>query len=140
MIIQAFRFVLADSDDHFDEYLRPVLVNMLGTMLDDPDLENRRLALGAVNAATNNKPEILLPHLTQLVPSIMKESHVKPELVREVQMGPFKHKVDDGLEIRKVDMSLNFEVPTTDMNAECLRTPLLAHGQCIQSNQPVWSF
>jgi cullin-associated NEDD8-dissociated protein 1 len=31
----------------------------------------------------------------------MKETVMKPELVREVQMGPFKHKIDDGLEIRK---------------------------------------
>ena len=32
----------------------------------------------------------------------MHESIIKQELIREVTMGPFKHKIDDGLEVRKV--------------------------------------
>lgn len=102
MIIQAFRFTLADSDESFDEVLRPCLVRVLITMLNDINLENRRLALGALNSATQNKRDILLPHLAQLIPLVMRESKLKPELVRDVAMGPFKHKVDDGLEVRKV--------------------------------------
>jgi cullin-associated NEDD8-dissociated protein 1 len=74
---------------------------MLITMLNEPDLENRRLALMTFNSAMHNKPDIILPALDQLLPLAMKETVVKPELIREVQMGPFKHKVDDGLEIRK---------------------------------------
>ncbi|KAL8903688.1 MAG: hypothetical protein Q9207_003757 [Kuettlingeria erythrocarpa] len=101
MAIQAMRFTLSDSDETFDQVLRPVLVPMLITMLNDDDLENRRLALGVLNSATHNKSEVILPSLTELVPLVMKESMVKPELIREVQMGPFKHKVDDGLEVRK---------------------------------------
>ncbi|KAL8763671.1 MAG: hypothetical protein Q9184_000566 [Pyrenodesmia sp. 2 TL-2023] len=101
MAIQAMRFTLSDSDENFDEVLRPVLVPMLITMLNDGDLENRRLALGVLNSATHNKSEMILPSLTELVPLVMKESMIKPELIREVQMGPFKHKVDDGLEVRK---------------------------------------
>lgn len=102
MVIQALRFTLADSDETFDEILRPSLVRMLTTMLNDLNLENRRLALGALNSATHNQRDILLPHLAELLPLVMKESKVKPELVRDVAMGPFKHKVDDGLEVRKV--------------------------------------
>ncbi|KAL8770901.1 MAG: hypothetical protein Q9209_003552 [Squamulea sp. 1 TL-2023] len=101
MAIQAVRFTLSDSDEGFDEVLKPILVAMLTTMLNDEDLENRRLALGALNSATHNKSEMILPDLANLVPLVMKESKIKPELVREVQMGPFKHKVDDGLEVRK---------------------------------------
>jgi len=74
---------------------------MLVQMLNEADLENRRLALTTFNSAMHNKPHIILPALDQLLPLAMKETHVKPELIREVQMGPFKHKVDDGLEIRK---------------------------------------
>lgn len=71
-------------------------------MLTDSDLDNQRLALGALNSATHNKSDIIFPHLAQLIPLVMKESKINPALIREVQMGPFKHKVDDGLELRKV--------------------------------------
>ncbi|KAL8933048.1 MAG: hypothetical protein Q9211_005993, partial [Gyalolechia sp. 1 TL-2023] len=101
MAIQAIRFTLSDSDEDFDEVLRPILIPMLNRMLNDNDLENRRLALGVLNSATHNKSDMILPNLKDLVPLVMKESTVKPELIREVQMGPFKHKVDDGLDIRK---------------------------------------
>lgn len=102
MAIQATRFTLSDSDESFDDVLRPMLIPMLIAMLNDDNLENRRLALGVLNSATHNKSEMILPNLTELVPLVMKESVVKLELIREVQMGPFKHKVDDGLEVRKV--------------------------------------
>lgn len=85
---------------------------MLISMLKDNNLENRRLALGVLNSATHNKPDMILPSLTDLVPLVMKESVVKPELIREVQMGPFKHKVDDGLEIRKVWSILPYSAVT----------------------------
>jgi len=102
MVIQAIRFTFADSDERLDNVLKPLMIKMLNTMLDDNDLENRRLALSTLNSAMHNKPEMVLPHLAQLLPLVMRDSKIKPELIREVQMGPFKHKVDDGLEVRKV--------------------------------------
>lgn len=101
MVIQATRFTFADADDSFDEVLKPMLTKMLITMLNDIAMENRRLALSTLDSAIRNKPEFVLPDLSQLVPLVLNESKVKPELIREVQMGPFKHKVDDGLEVRK---------------------------------------
>ncbi|KAL8835756.1 MAG: hypothetical protein Q9170_003188 [Blastenia crenularia] len=101
VVIQAIRFALSDSDEAFDEVLRPMLIPMLDSMLNDDNLENRRLALGVLNSATHNKSEMILPNLKNLLPLVMKESSIKPELIREVQMGPFKHKVDDGLDVRK---------------------------------------
>ena len=101
MVISALRYTLADTDEAYDEYLKPIVIPMLVQMLKEPDLENRRLALTTFNSAMHNKPHIIIPALDQLLPFAMQETHVKPELIREVQMGPFKHKVDDGLEIRK---------------------------------------
>jgi cullin-associated NEDD8-dissociated protein 1 len=101
MVISALRYTFSDTDEAYDEYLRPIVVPMLVKMLNESDLENRRLALMTFNSAMHNKPDIILPALDQLLPLAMKETVVKPELIREVQMGPFKHKVDDGLEIRK---------------------------------------
>lgn len=104
MIIQAIRYTLPDSDETFDVVLNATLIDMLVVMLRDPELENRRLALTTLNSAAHNKPDLIIPNLAQLLPLVMQESVVKPELVREVMMGPFKHKLDDGLEVRKVSL------------------------------------
>jgi cullin-associated NEDD8-dissociated protein 1 len=53
--------------------------------------------------------DIIYPHLAELMPAVIGDTHVKPELIREVQMGPFKHKVDDGLDLRKVSFLLIFK-------------------------------
>ncbi|KAI0457136.1 armadillo-type protein [Xylaria acuta] len=99
--VQALRYTLPDSDEVFDAELKSVLFDMILTVLKDDILEIRRLGMTALNSATHNKPELILPHLGELVPFVMAESTIKKELIREVQMGPFKHTVDDGLEARK---------------------------------------
>ncbi|KAB8299785.1 hypothetical protein EYC80_000037 [Monilinia laxa] len=101
MVIQAIRYTLSDSDDSLDSVLKIMLIDMLKVMLTDTELENRRLALTTLNAAAHNKPDLINPNLSQLLPLVMNESVIKEDLIREVMMGPFKHKVDDGLEVRK---------------------------------------
>lgn len=102
MAIQAIRYTLPDGDEKFDAIMKTNLVDILALMLRDPELENRRLALTTLNSAAHNKPGLIIPNLGLLLPFVMLESVVKPELIREVTMGPFKHKIDDGLEVRKV--------------------------------------
>ena len=80
---------------------------MLSLMLNDPNVENRRLALGTLNAAIHHKSDIVLPQLSNLLPLVLKDSKIDKDLIREVQMGPFKHKVDDGLELRKVSLDIS---------------------------------
>ncbi|KAJ5148143.1 hypothetical protein N7526_001495 [Penicillium atrosanguineum] len=101
VVISAFRYTLADSSDAYNNVLRPLMVPLLTNMLADSDLGNHRLALTTLNSAIHNKMNLLLPHLDELLPAVFGDTQIKPELIREVQMGPFKHKVDDGLDLRK---------------------------------------
>jgi cullin-associated NEDD8-dissociated protein 1 len=102
LVISALRYTFTDTDTGYDDCLRPVVVDFLETMLQDSELENRRLALTALNSAATNKAHLLAgAGLEKLLPLVYAESILKPELVREIQMGPFRHRVDDGLEVRK---------------------------------------
>ena len=102
MAVQAVRYTLPESDEAFDAMLKRTLINMLLVMMQDSDMEIRRLAMSTLNSAAHNKPDLILPHLGELVPFVLSESVIKPELIKEVLLGPFKHLVDDGLEVRKV--------------------------------------
>lgn len=102
MAVQAVRYSLPESDETFDNMLRHVLVDMILTMLKDPEMEIRRLALTTLNSAAHNKPDLILPHLSQLMPLVFSETMINQALIREVKLGPFTHIVDDGLELRKV--------------------------------------
>lgn len=101
MVISALRYVFSDTEASYNPNLQVTIIPMLATMLNDQDLDNERLSLATFNGALHNKPDLVLPHLPELLPFAMKASVIRPELIREVQMGPFKHKVDDGLEMRK---------------------------------------
>jgi len=135
--VQALRYTLPEDSEAFDDVLKGSLVDMLKTTLEDPDLEIRRHALSTFNSASHNKPELILGHCHQLVPFVMKETKIRPELVREVQMGPFKHIIDDGLEVRKVCRILPC---TVDCLADTsllggVRDTLRAHADCLFAHQ-----
>jgi len=125
MVISALRYIFADTDSSYDGYLSPLLIPMLKTMLSETDLENRRLALTTLNSAAHNKPALILPHLQQLLPFVMQETVPNPQLIREVQMGPFKHKVDDGLEIRKAAYETVHSLVATPAALAALDAPAL---------------
>ena len=69
----------------------------------DESVVVRRGAIAFMNSVAHNNPETLRKQLSgPALNALYNETKVRPELIREVMMGPFKHKIDDGLEIRKV--------------------------------------
>lgn len=66
--------------------------------------------IGTFNSALHNKKTLVLPQLSSLLPYAMRATHPRPDLIREVQMGPFKHKVDDGAGIRRAAYGVLYDL------------------------------
>mmetsp|Transcript_3606 Transcript_3606/g.5600 ORF Transcript_3606/g.5600 Transcript_3606/m.5600 type:complete len:1280 (-) Transcript_3606:211-4050(-) len=79
------------------------LKESLLTCLSDEELQVRKAALHSVNVVclSPSCSEILRAHTEMIFERIKEDSKLRPELIREVDLGPFKHKVDDGLPLRK---------------------------------------
>ncbi|KAK9450583.1 armadillo-type protein [Limtongia smithiae] len=92
--------VAIEDSTSTDEVLTP-LVEDFFALLQDSDLENRRLAISAVASIAHNKPQLLAEYLARVLPLLFADTFPRAEYIREVQMGPFKHKIDDALDVRK---------------------------------------
>lgn len=66
----------------------------------------RRAGIAALVSAAHQKPEKIHHLLGELMPILYGETVVRKDLIHIVDMGPFKHVVDDGLEVRKVGKAL----------------------------------
>ena len=75
-------------------------MDSLLSLLSDSDLEVQRSALLMVNAAIRHQADLIRGKLREsVVPILFNIMQFKQE--RVVDLGPFKHKVDDGLPLRK---------------------------------------
>lgn len=108
LLLSAFR-VTVTSDSaaahatNVTEGIKPMLQEVLRLIPREDNLENRRMAITIINAAAHSRMDDLLrPMLGDCIAVLLQETKVRTELIREVIMGPFRHKVDDGLDIRKV--------------------------------------
>ncbi|GAA5823321.1 hypothetical protein JCM11251_007565 [Rhodosporidiobolus azoricus] len=99
-VIAALRFTFTNDSSTYDELLAP-LIGEFFKLMQDSDLGVRRLALSSLNSAAHNKPHLVRPHLDTLLPELYAQTEIDASLIRIVEMGPFKHKVDDGLDVRK---------------------------------------
>lgn len=95
--------------------LRP-LQAICESLLNDTDLDVKRATLMLVNAGVHHQPNLFEPFLRSLLPYVLATLDLKLE--RTVDLGPFKHKVDDGLPLRKV--ALNCVETVLDMLADHL--------------------
>ncbi|XP_069025660.1 cullin-associated NEDD8-dissociated protein 2 [Embiotoca jacksoni] len=99
-VVTAIKFTIVDHPAPVDSLLKDCIGDFLKTLQDD-DINVRRVALVMFNSAAHNKPSLIRGLLATVLPHLYKETQIRKDLIREVEMGPFKHTVDDGLDVRK---------------------------------------
>ncbi|MGH0163909.1 UNVERIFIED_CONTAM: hypothetical protein FKN15_056135 [Acipenser sinensis] len=99
-VVTAIKFTITEQLLPIDALLKGCIGDFLKT-LQDPDLNVRRVALVMFNSAAHNKPSLIRDHLDSVLPHLYNETRIRKDLIREVEMGPFRHTVDDGLDVRK---------------------------------------
>ncbi|XP_070815240.1 cullin-associated NEDD8-dissociated protein 2 [Chaetodon trifascialis] len=99
-VVTAIKFTIIDQPAPIDSLLKDCIGDFLKT-LQDGDINVRRVALVMFNSAAHNKPSLIRGLLATVLPHLYKETQIRKDLIREVEMGPFKHTVDDGLDVRK---------------------------------------
>ncbi|KAJ2738431.1 hypothetical protein GGI20_006276, partial [Coemansia sp. BCRC 34301] len=100
--ITAFRTVLADKhlSSQCDVQTKLVLPTILAR-ISDADINVRRLTLLALYTLIQTKLELVEDIIPAIQPALFQQTVIDTSVVREISMGPFKRKIDDGLETRK---------------------------------------
>lgn len=99
--------------------LEPALPEFVG-LIADPDVLVSKNALQAVQAIARSRHGLLSPLLNQILGLVFDKTAKNPHLVRVVDLGPFQHEEDFGLDLRKasfgimrtlIDSPLAYQVP-----------------------------
>eukprot|EP01012_Entosiphon_sulcatum_P043475 TRINITY_DN577_c0_g1_i1.p2 TRINITY_DN577_c0_g1~~TRINITY_DN577_c0_g1_i1.p2 ORF type:complete len:1259 (+),score=388.11 TRINITY_DN577_c0_g1_i1:1133-4909(+) len=106
-IVTALKYTITEHPQPIDQLLREQLKGFLVAAFDKggenklATVKIRRAAILLFTAAAHNKPDLVRSDLGSYMPALYGETPLDKDLIREVNLGPFKHKVDDGLELRK---------------------------------------
>lgn len=99
-VVSAVRHTLVDAPHPVDQLLPAALPDFLAR-IGDEDRHVRRAAVQVLSTAAHNKPGLVVDHLPAALPLLYQQTIVNKDLIRTVDLGPFKHQIDDGLELRK---------------------------------------
>lgn len=99
-VVTSVKFAITEQPQKSDEPLRELFGQFIA-LIKDSNVNVRKQTLLTLNFAAHHKPDLVKPILPTYLPAIYNEAKINPALIREVDLGPFKHKVDDGLEVRK---------------------------------------
>ncbi|AQK60434.1 Cullin-associated NEDD8-dissociated protein 1 [Zea mays] len=96
----AIKYSIVERPEKIDEIMYSKISTFL-MLIKDSDRHVRRAAVLALSTAAHNKPNLIKGLLPEILPLLYDQTVIKQELIRTVDLGPFKHVVDDGLELRK---------------------------------------
>jgi cullin-associated NEDD8-dissociated protein 1 len=93
----AFRYLCTKNTSAEDIF---PLVDPLFHLVNENDLNVRKSVLGSLNSLAYNIPKALQQVNSFFENALADVCKFKPELVKEIELGPFKYKVDEGLALR----------------------------------------
>jgi cullin-associated NEDD8-dissociated protein 1 len=99
-ITTAVKFTIFEKSLPVDKVLKEHIGAFLD-LLSDPEIPVRKAVMLSLNYVAHHKPKIIRDVLGKYLPNLYGESKIKKELIKEVDLGPFKHKVDAGIELRQ---------------------------------------
>lgn len=102
-VVAAIKYsIVSDASAHPE--IDGLLANNLSTFFDllkDSEVSVRHAALLTFNYLSSHRPALVRPVLDQYLPVLYSQTTPKPELITVVKLGPFEHKVDNGLVLRQ---------------------------------------
>jgi len=99
--ISAVKYTITEQQRDTDDKLKKDLPSFLKLLDKSQSVTVRRAAVLLLNSAAHNKPALIVESLDSILPHLYQETVFDESLVRVVFLGPFKHRSDDGLELRK---------------------------------------
>eukprot|EP01127_Copromyxa_protea_P015661 TRINITY_DN4544_c0_g1_i1.p1 TRINITY_DN4544_c0_g1~~TRINITY_DN4544_c0_g1_i1.p1 ORF type:complete len:1238 (+),score=400.75 TRINITY_DN4544_c0_g1_i1:38-3751(+) len=99
-VTTAIKFTIFEKSLPVDKVLKEHIGAFLD-LLSDPEIPVRKAVMLSLNYVAHHKPKIIRDLLGKYLPALYGETKVKKELIKEVDLGPFKHKVDAGIELRQ---------------------------------------
>jgi len=99
-VTTAIKFTIFEKSLPVDKVLKEHIGAFL-VLLSDPEIPVRKSVMLSLNYVAHHKPKIIRDLLGDYLPNLYGETKIKKELIKEVDLGPFKHKVDAGIELRQ---------------------------------------
>jgi len=99
-VTTAIKFTIFEKSLPVDKVLKEHISAFLD-LLSDPEIPVRKAVMLSLNYVAHHKPKIIRDLLSKHLPLLYGETKIKKELIKEVDLGPFKHKVDAGIELRQ---------------------------------------
>jgi len=99
-VATSLKYTILEKSSPVDKVLKESMGDFL-SLITDSVLEVRKAMLVSLNHIGHHKAKIIRDSLSKNLAYIYGETKLKPELIKEVILGPFKHKIDTGLEVRQ---------------------------------------
>jgi cullin-associated NEDD8-dissociated protein 1 len=105
-VVSAIKFVVAMGpselvpSENVDAHLRKHISYFLA-LANDTDVTVRKSAIQTINAIARVHPALMVPHFESVLSNVYKATMKNADLVRMVDLGPFKYEEDFGLDLRK---------------------------------------